>query len=87
MGFIVWLLNMAITLYSLALVIYALLSWFPNAYNSAFGRFILRITTPYLSIFERLPLKIGMIDFSVIAALLVLDFGGGLIIRLLTGTL
>lgn len=83
MGFIIWLLSKCLTIYSFVLVVYALLSWFPNAYNSAFGRFIVRISEPYLRIFQRLPLHIGMIDFSVVVALLVLDFGGSLILRLL----
>lgn len=83
MGFIIWLLSKCLTIYSLILVIYALLSWFPNAYNSAFGRFIVRMSEPYLRIFQRLPLHIGIIDFSVIVALLVLDFGGSFILQML----
>lgn len=38
--FIVWLLNKLISIYMLAIVIYALMSWFPNAYGTAFGRFL-----------------------------------------------
>lgn len=83
MGTILGILSTALNLYSFVLVIYALLSWFPNAYNTAFGRFIVRISEPYLSIFERLPLRIGMIDFSVVVALLVLEFGGNFILNLI----
>ncbi|HCS98851.1 MAG TPA: YggT family protein, partial [Enterococcus faecalis] len=34
-------------MYSGLLVIYALLSWFPGAYDSAFGRLLSRICEPY----------------------------------------
>ncbi|MDR0922654.1 MAG: YggT family protein [Lactobacillales bacterium] len=62
-----------VSIYSVALVIYALLSWFPGAYQSKLGQIIVKITRPYLELFERLPLSIGGIDFSVLVALFVLQ--------------
>lgn len=86
MGFIVFLLNFtikAVNLYSLLLIAYALLSWFPNAYNTTIGRFLVRICEPYLNIFRRLPLQFFGLDFSVIVGLLVLELGTNVIVRLI----
>ena len=71
------LLNDAVQIYTFILVIYALLSWFPGAYDSAFGRLIAKISEPYLSLFDRLNLHIGMIDFTIIVAVVVLLLAAG----------
>ncbi|WP_141431267.1 YggT family protein [Bacillus sp. 03113] len=60
--------------YSWALIIYILLSWFPNAKDSAIGRFLARICEPYLEPFRRVIPPIGMIDISPIVAIFVLKF-------------
>ncbi|WP_439709747.1 YggT family protein [Secundilactobacillus paracollinoides] len=44
---IYWVLSHLIELYSWAIVIYALLSWFPGAYQTAFGQFLARIVEPF----------------------------------------
>lgn len=63
------------------LVIYALLSWLPGAYDSALGRFLARVCEPYLSIFQNLPLHIGPIDFSILVGIVVLELANqGLVI-------
>lgn len=85
MGFLIFLLNFtlkAVNLYSMLLVAYALLSWFPNAYNTAIGRFLVRICEPYLNLFRRLPLQFFGLDFSVIVGILVLELGSNLIVRI-----
>nr|WP_277756541.1 YggT family protein [Vagococcus sp. CY53-2] len=80
---IIALISKAITLYTYVLVIYALLSWFPGAYDSKIGQFIIRISRPYLSMFDRLNLSIGPIDFTIIVAIFVLQLAGqGLILIL-----
>ncbi|OJG82339.1 YggT family protein [Enterococcus pallens] len=56
------------------MVVYALLSWFPGAYQSALGKFLGRICEPFLDLFRRLPLQFGGIDFSVMAAIIALNF-------------
>ena len=71
------LLNDAVQIYTFILVIYALLSWFPGAYDSAFGRLIAKISEPYLSLFDRLNLHIGMIDFTIIVAVVILQLAAG----------
>ncbi|WP_326716867.1 YggT family protein [Vagococcus jeotgali] len=73
----------AIEIYTWVLVIYALLSWFPGAYDSTLGKFIIKISRPYLSLFERVRLNVGPIDFTIIVAVFVLQLAGrGLILLL-----
>jgi YggT family protein len=60
--------------YSYALIIYILLSWFPNARESGFGRFLSRICEPYLEPFRRIIPPLGMIDISPIVAIFLLNF-------------
>ncbi|EOT41162.1 MULTISPECIES: YggT family protein [Enterococcus] len=66
-------LNDAVYLYSVLLMIYALLSWFPGGYQSAIGRFLRKICEPYLSLFDRLNLTIGPIDLTIAVAIIVLN--------------
>jgi YggT family protein len=61
-----------IELYSWALIIYILLSWFPNARESSFGQILSRICEPYLEPFRRFVPPLGMIDISPIVAIFVL---------------
>ncbi|AQW22284.1 YggT family protein [Lentilactobacillus curieae] len=56
----------------LLIVIYALLSWFPGAYDSAIGRFLAKIVEPYQSLFNFA--SFGMLSFAPVVALLVLYF-------------
>ena len=73
MGFIFNLLSTLIHYYSWALIIYILMSWFPNARSSKIGQLLGRICEPYLEQFRRFVPSIGMIDFSPIVAFLVLN--------------
>ncbi|HET7522155.1 MAG TPA: YggT family protein [Bacillales bacterium] len=66
-----WLVQ-AIIIYSWALIVYILMSWFPNARESTFGQFMGSICDPYLEPFRRIIPPLGMIDFSPIVAILVL---------------
>jgi len=63
-----------INIYSWALIIYILLSWFPNARESGIGQFLARICEPYLEPFRKIIPPLGMIDISPIVAILVLRF-------------
>ncbi|MDP4085395.1 MAG: YggT family protein [Bacillota bacterium] len=74
MGLLFYYLTKLITYYSYALVIYILMSWFPNARGTAIGKFLAKICEPYLEPFRRIIPPIGMIDISPIVALLVLNF-------------
>ena len=76
-------LSRASEIYTGALVIYALLSWFPGGYESAIGRFLAKICEPYLSIFDRLNLNVGGISFSIMIAIIVLNVGTKVLLEML----
>lgn len=63
-----------ISIYSIVLIIYILMSWFPGARDSQFGYFLSKICEPYLEPFRRIIPPLGMIDISPIVALLVLNY-------------
>jgi YggT family protein len=67
-------LSKLISLYSYALIIYILMSWFPNARETAIGQFFAKICEPYLEPFRKIIPPIGMIDISPIVAIFVLRF-------------
>lgn len=66
-------LNRLVYFYSILLVVYALMSWFPGAYQSQLGQLLGKICEPFLNLFRRLPLQFGGIDFSIMAAILALN--------------
>ncbi|MFC7745731.1 YggT family protein [Lentibacillus kimchii] len=72
------LLSVALELYSFAIIIYILMSWFPGARESSIGTFLTKICEPYLEPFRRIIPSIGMIDISPIVAILVLSFARSL---------
>ena len=63
-----------IQIYSIILVIYALLSWFPGAPESALGQMVHRLVEPFLSLFKKLPLQFAGLDFTVLVAIMLLNF-------------
>lgn len=56
------------------LVVYALLSWFPGAYDTSLGRIIRQIVNPILAPFRRLNLVFAGVDFSIIVIVVLLNF-------------
>lgn len=70
---IISILVQAIELYSWALIIYILMSWFPSARETAIGRFLTKICEPYLEPFRRFIPPLGMIDISPIVAFITLN--------------
>ena len=66
-------LAMGLTIYSWAIIVYILMSWFPGARESSFGLMLGRICEPFLEQFRRFIPTIGVIDFSPIIAILVLN--------------
>ena len=70
-------------LYTTLLVIYALLSWFQGGYQSKFGQLLSKICEPYLSIFDRVKLQFGPVDFTILFAVLVLQLASQALIRIL----
>ena len=49
------------------------LVWFPNASESALAKMVQRIVEPFLSLFRKIPLQFGGLDFTVMFALLALS--------------
>ncbi|MGG1678791.1 YggT family protein [Neobacillus sp. NRS-1170] len=74
MDFIFSLLSQLLSIYSWALIIYILMSWFPNARETTIGRILTNICEPYLVPFRKIIPPIGMMDISPIVAFLVLNF-------------
>lgn len=62
-----------VRIYSTLLVIYALLSWFPGAYQTKLGQILVAIVEPTLAPFRRLRLQFGGIDFTIVAVFFVLQ--------------
>ena len=83
MIFLIRFIQNATDIYSWILVAFALLSWFPNAYETALGRFLTSLVKPILQPLRRLPLSIGGVDFSVWVAVLLVHLLGNYLIRFL----
>lgn len=64
--------SVAISVYSIALVIYILMSWVPASRDTSIGRFLEKIAEPYLGFFRKFIPPLGMIDISPIVALIAL---------------
>ncbi|OMC82963.1 YggT family protein [Viridibacillus sp. FSL H8-0123] len=73
--------------YSIALIIYILMSWVPAAYESKFGQILGKICEPYLELFRRFIPPLGMIDISPIVALFVLNLANQGVLSLFNGFL
>ena len=80
--FIFGILFRLISIYSLVLVLYALLSWFPDAYQTTLGRWIVQLSEPVLKPLRRLPLQFGGIDFTVVVAIVLLNILAEVLLRL-----
>ena len=67
--FLITTLAQVIHIYSDLCIIRIFLTWIPQINYSSIGRIFSSICDPYLNLFSRLPLRIGMIDFTAIVAL------------------
>lgn len=77
------LLSALITVYTVLCFINILLSWFPGAKFTGFGRFLSGICDPYMDLFSRIPfLRIGNIDFSPIISLGLLSLASTILSRI-----
>ena len=61
--YVIW--ARVINLVEILLVIYALLSWFPGAYDTALGKTIRQIVQPILAPFRRLNLVLLVLIFQL----------------------
>lgn len=62
----------AIQLYQGLIIAAALITWVPNLYYSSVGRFLRKLTDPFVSLFDWIPVIYNM-KLNAIVALFVLD--------------
>jgi YggT family protein len=56
-----------------------------NRVVSGLMDFLRDVSEPFLRLFRRLPLRIGPLDLTPMAAIIVLQIGGGIIVGLISG--
>ena len=83
MIFLIRMIYNAVDIYSLILVAFAVMSWFPGAYESSLGRWIVALVKPVLAPLQRLPLQIVGLDLSVWVAIVLIRFLGENLVRFL----
>ncbi|MDG7315911.1 YggT family protein [Streptococcus pneumoniae] len=83
MIFLIRMIYDAVDIYSLILVAFAVMSWFPGAYESSLGRWIVALVKPVLAPLQRLPLQIAGLDLSVWVAIVLVRFLGENLVRFL----
>lgn len=83
MIFLIRMIYNAVDIYSLILVAFAVMSWFPGAYESSLGRWIIALVKPVLAPLQRLPLQIAGLDLSVWVAIVLVRFLGENLVRFL----
>lgn len=83
MIFLIRLIYNAVDIYSLILVAFAVMSWFPGAYESSLGRWIVALVKPVLAPLQRLPLQLAGLDLSVWVAIVLIRFLGESLVRFL----
>ncbi|BAX31299.1 integral membrane protein [Streptococcus pneumoniae] len=83
MIFLIRMIYNAVDIYSLILVAFAVMSWFPGAYESSLGRWIVALVKPVLAPLQRLPLQIAGLDLSIWVAIVLVRFLGENLVRFL----
>jgi YggT family protein len=75
-GYLITFLGILLQILWIAILIRVLLSWFPVDPSNPIIRVIYEITEPVLAPFRRVIPRIGMLDLSPLAALMLLGFIG-----------
>ena len=70
-------------LYSIVIVVRVLSEWIPNSRNYQIVQFLILITEPFLSKIRSILPQMGSLDFSPIAAILLLEIIGTVLKNLL----
>ncbi|HEW8209305.1 TPA: YggT family protein [Streptococcus pneumoniae] len=83
MIFLIRMIYNAVDIYSLILVAFAVMSWFPGAYESSLGRWIVALVKPVLAPLQCLPLQIAGLDLSIWVAIVLVRFLGENLVRFL----
>ena len=73
MIFILIVLLRIIQFYSYLLLAYALLSWFPGAYNTWLGELLVQLVEPVIRPFRRFNFHFMGLDFTILAVVIVLN--------------
>ncbi len=69
-----------LSLYTLLCFVYILMSWFPGAKFTRFGRGLSSICEPYMNLFRKMSfLRIGNIDFSPIVSIGILSLASAIL--------
>lgn len=66
--------NIFLNLLKFLIIVRIFMSWLAPRSQGKIAYFVFSTTEPILSVFRKLPLRIGMIDLSPLIAFLVLDF-------------
>lgn len=74
MGLLEYIILHVINIYTILIIIYILMSWFPGARQSQFGYVLSSLCEPYLEQFRKIIPPLGMIDISPIIGIFVLHF-------------
>jgi YggT family protein len=64
-------LGWVVSAYIMLIVVYALMSWLPGAYQSKLGQFIGRLVEPFLGYFNFI--SVGPLGFGPVVAIIVLS--------------
>jgi len=73
MALIVYVLSLVIQALQIVIVVWALLSWLPGGQQSGFGQLLGRIADVIISPIRRVLPTIGMLDFSPLVAIILLQ--------------
>ena len=73
-AFIVWVISSLLNLYTTAIVVWCILTWFPGSLNSKVGEWLTKLVGPYLDFFERVIPPLGGVSFAPVVAIMVLWF-------------
>lgn len=85
MIFVLIVLLKTIQFYSYLLIAYALLSWFPGAYDTGLGRLLVQVVDPIVKPFRRLNLQFMGLDFTIWAVFIALNLLSRVLVMLLLG--
>lgn len=85
MPYVALFVHYAIQMYMLLIFVWVLGSWFPQWRGQQWYRTVGDIIKPYLDVFKALPLRMGMIDFTPMVALLGLMLLDRLLLSAMTG--
>ena len=73
-----YIIGILFNIYFYMIIFYVLMSWLPTLRDSFIGELLGKLVEPYLTPFRRfIPPLFGMIDFSPIIAIIVLEFAAG----------